>query len=555
MPTFTSIKKFNIKNIIETVKGNKKNNSANISQSPMIDEVKTRKEEEEKKRAEQQKRREEQQKKREEEEKKRREEQQKKREEEEKKRREEQQKKREEEEKKRRAEQQKRKEEEKQNESPEEQKWREEERKWREEERMNGEKRRKRREEEQKRQEEEQRRQKEEQKERQKKFVEMYHQIAEKDLLKAITRFQKRYEYNINDFSCTSEDDFVIYNNCEYECNVLFSILEKNGIDIFGLNYYFKRAYFETEYDKINFIEKKENYSFEDYLILIWQCFSMDRYEYDLKMLRSLLGWSQGNIKFGNIDEIGNFNMFKDEILEICKLYHQYFNSVTMSDEINNFPQNWDILRDNAPPKSIDDILLGMNKLNKHSSQTRDYFTFRSILFCVKFRELGYFSQDKIQNMQLLEDGFAKININVIAEIENNLLNDAEEQDILVTIEDIDQMDGYIFERFLANLYINMGYNVRNTKLSGDQGADLIISRNGESYAIQAKKYSGKVTNKAVQEVSAAIKYYNADGGIVVTNSEFTESAVLLAYSNDISLINREKLINLIEKYPVKKEA
>jgi len=115
-------------------------------------------------------------------------------------------------------------------------------------------------------------------------------------------------------------------------------------------------------------------------------------------------------------------------------------------------------------------------------------------------------------------------------------------------------MDGYSFEKFLVNLYVEMGYRVEHTKLSGDQGADLIISKNGERSVVQAKKHSKSINNKAVQEVTAAIKYYNANGGIVVTNSEFTNSAILLAYSNDISLIGREKLIRLIEKYPIKKE-
>ena len=61
----------------------------------------------------------------------------------------------------------------------------------------------------------------------------------------------------------------------------------------------------------------------------------------------------------------------------------------------------------------------------------------------------------------------------------------------------------------------------------------------------------GKVTNKSVQEVTAAIAHYNADEGMVITNSTFTQAAIDLADSNDITLIDREKLGIWIKKYPM----
>jgi HJR/Mrr/RecB family endonuclease len=94
-----------------------------------------------------------------------------------------------------------------------------------------------------------------------------------------------------------------------------------------------------------------------------------------------------------------------------------------------------------------------------------------------------------------------------------------------------------------------MGYIVELTKSSNDQGADLIISKLGEKYVVQAKRYSNKVNNKAIQEVVAAIKHYDADRGMVITSNEFTSSAIKLASSNNIDLIDRNKLEKLIKKY------
>lgn len=118
-----------------------------------------------------------------------------------------------------------------------------------------------------------------------------------------------------------------------------------------------------------------------------------------------------------------------------------------------------------------------------------------------------------------------------------------------ISIDDIDIITGYEFEHFLKELFEKMGYAVENTKLSGDQGADLIVSKFGEKIAIQAKRFSDKVNNKAIQEVVASIKHYQADRGMVVTNSDFTNSAIQLAESNNIELIDRDRLEKFIERY------
>ncbi|KYC48905.1 MAG: Restriction endonuclease [Candidatus Methanofastidiosum methylothiophilum] len=118
-------------------------------------------------------------------------------------------------------------------------------------------------------------------------------------------------------------------------------------------------------------------------------------------------------------------------------------------------------------------------------------------------------------------------------------------------IQDLNKLDGYQFENFLKSLFKNMGYKVSHTPLSGDQGADLIIEKFGEKTAVQAKRYQGSVSNKAVQEVVASIAHYNVNRGMVVTNSDFTRSAIELATSNSVELVDKNKLKNWLEQYPV----
>jgi HJR/Mrr/RecB family endonuclease len=115
-----------------------------------------------------------------------------------------------------------------------------------------------------------------------------------------------------------------------------------------------------------------------------------------------------------------------------------------------------------------------------------------------------------------------------------------------LNLNEIDQMTGYEFERYIATLYGKMGYFVQQTALSGDQGADIVLAKNGERIAVQTKRYANKVSNKAIQEVVASKALYGCDRCMVVTNNYFTKSAIELATVNYVKLVDRMQLQNLI---------
>ena len=109
-------------------------------------------------------------------------------------------------------------------------------------------------------------------------------------------------------------------------------------------------------------------------------------------------------------------------------------------------------------------------------------------------------------------------------------------------------LNGHQFESYLKQLFEALNYTVVHTKLSGDQGADLIIMKSGEKTAVQSKKYSGKVSNKAIQEVVAAREHYKCKNAMVVTTGIFTKSAVQLAISNNVKLWDKNKLNQIINE-------
>lgn len=115
-------------------------------------------------------------------------------------------------------------------------------------------------------------------------------------------------------------------------------------------------------------------------------------------------------------------------------------------------------------------------------------------------------------------------------------------------IENIDKFSGIQFEEFLFTYYTELGYRVELTPKTNDYGADLILYKNKESIVVQAKRYSNKVGISAIQEVSAAQKYYNSNKSIVITNNYFTNQAENLAKRCDVALIDRNGLIDIMSK-------
>ena len=116
------------------------------------------------------------------------------------------------------------------------------------------------------------------------------------------------------------------------------------------------------------------------------------------------------------------------------------------------------------------------------------------------------------------------------------------------SFEEIDKMTGIEFENFIKNLLQKKGFeNTQTTKASGDDGVDIITYKNEVKIAVQCKRYSGKVSNSAIQEVNSGKDVYQCQKACVITNSYFTDSAKNIAKIHNVKLINRDGLFELME--------
>lgn len=113
-------------------------------------------------------------------------------------------------------------------------------------------------------------------------------------------------------------------------------------------------------------------------------------------------------------------------------------------------------------------------------------------------------------------------------------------------IAEIDHMAGEAFEQYLEGVFKKLGYRVKRTPYQGDYGADLIIQKDGNQIAVQAKRYNHRVGVKAVQEAVAARDYYQCQQAMVVTNSYYSQQARNLARANKVELWDRKKLADTL---------
>lgn len=109
-----------------------------------------------------------------------------------------------------------------------------------------------------------------------------------------------------------------------------------------------------------------------------------------------------------------------------------------------------------------------------------------------------------------------------------------------LSMEYIDMLSGLDFEIVCAYILMHTGFtDVCVTAGARDYGADILVRDRDFSYAVQCKRQTGSVGNKAVQEAFSGKAYYNCDKAIVMTNSYFTKPARIFAGETGVMLFDR----------------
>ena len=115
-----------------------------------------------------------------------------------------------------------------------------------------------------------------------------------------------------------------------------------------------------------------------------------------------------------------------------------------------------------------------------------------------------------------------------------------------LTLTKISALTGKQFEDVCSLIFKALGYKVNKTKTSNDFGADLIICKKFKT-AVQCKLYyNHSVGERAIMEVSSGTKYYQANYGVVITNSKYSAQAKKLAKIENVLLIDGAEITTYI---------
>jgi hypothetical protein len=116
-------------------------------------------------------------------------------------------------------------------------------------------------------------------------------------------------------------------------------------------------------------------------------------------------------------------------------------------------------------------------------------------------------------------------------------------------------MDGHEFEDLIAKLMDKMGFVIHERKLSCDGGIDLLAESLEPilkgSYVVQCKRQAKKVDEHTIRDLYGVVHSKNANKGILITDSVFTDSAIRFAMGKQLELIDGEKLHSLLIKYNI----
>lgn len=101
------------------------------------------------------------------------------------------------------------------------------------------------------------------------------------------------------------------------------------------------------------------------------------------------------------------------------------------------------------------------------------------------------------------------------------------------------------FEHWCRDMLMQQGWTANVVGGSGDQGADVIATKENSTLVLQCKYYGSPVGNAAVQEVHAARSFYRASHAAVVTNANYTKGGVALADRTNVRLLSAQELMEV----------
>jgi len=120
-------------------------------------------------------------------------------------------------------------------------------------------------------------------------------------------------------------------------------------------------------------------------------------------------------------------------------------------------------------------------------------------------------------------------------------------------LHELRAMDPAEFERYVGHMFEEMGYQVKFTSYSSDEGVDLILRGANSRVVVQCKRYSGTVGQPVVRDLYGTMMHERADSAYLITTGVFSSPAKEWAKGKPIQLVDGVALVQWIEQLRKKK--
>ena len=78
-------------------------------------------------------------------------------------------------------------------------------------------------------------------------------------------------------------------------------------------------------------------------------------------------------------------------------------------------------------------------------------------------------------------------------------------------------LDGHQFEKEVAIIFKNEGFDTKVSKVGADGGVDIVLSKDNKRYAVQCKAHTSKVSESVARDLYGVLHAKKFDGGYLVT--------------------------------------
>jgi hypothetical protein len=118
---------------------------------------------------------------------------------------------------------------------------------------------------------------------------------------------------------------------------------------------------------------------------------------------------------------------------------------------------------------------------------------------------------------------------------------------------EVDRLSGVQFEGLVLKLLASMGFEVRETKRTGDGGIDVIARSMqpiaGGLFVVQCKRHSTPIGEPVIRDLYGVLHHTGASKGILITNTKFSSQAIKFAEGKPLELIDGPTLQSLLAKH------